>query len=59
MGTGLYIVTENEGATVGIREGWNVKNSWRRDAVWVKKLGQLRGYSPPKLNNYTKARDDS
>ena len=25
MGTGLYIVTEVEGATVGIREGWNVK----------------------------------
>ena len=23
MGTGLYIVTEVEGATVGIREGWN------------------------------------
>ena len=25
MGAGLYIVTEDEGATVGIREGWNVK----------------------------------
>ena len=25
MGAGLYIVTEDEGATVGIREGGNVK----------------------------------
>ena len=25
MGTGLYIVTENECKSVGIREGWNVK----------------------------------
>lgn len=38
----------------------------RRDAVWVKKLGQLRGYPlsyphklGPKLNGYTKAQDDS
>ena len=37
MGTGLYIVTENEGATVGIREGWNggnwLKNTRRLDAA--------------------------
>lgn len=25
MWTGLYIVTEDEGKAVGIREGWNVK----------------------------------
>ena len=25
MGTGLYIVTEDEGKSMGIREGWNVK----------------------------------
>lgn len=50
------------------------KNGWRRDAVGVKRLGQLRGLPPklppklphklphklpPKLNGYTKARDNS
>ena len=41
-------------------------NGWRRYAVGEKRLGQLRGYPPklphklgPKLNGYTKARDDS
>ena len=37
MGTGLYIVTEVEGATVGIREGWNggkwPRNTRRLDAA--------------------------
>ena len=43
MGSGLYIVTKYEGATVGIREGWNVKNSWRRDATKAKNWGDLGG----------------
>ena len=34
MGTGLYIVTEDEGATVGIREGWN-------DGEWLRNTGRL------------------
>ena len=37
MGTGLYIVTEDKGETVGIREGWNggkrLRNIRRLDAA--------------------------
>ena len=37
MGAGLYIVTEDEGKTVEIREGWNggkyLRNTRRLDAA--------------------------
>ena len=56
MGTGLYIVTEDKGETVGIREGWN---GWEwlvpRCSSEVKGWGNLGGTPlklPSKLNGY-------
>ena len=58
MGSGLYIVTEDAGKAVGIREGWNGGKRMAARCSHGEKAGappKLPHKLPPKLNGYTKA----